>query len=297
MPYDSAHSQITFRWADDNAMRGGAGNRARYAVAIEPFEVLAIRYAHLGNRHAGENFVLGDPHEAASDLDYFVWVLRRSDCTFVVDTGFGKEAAARRKRDWLRCPMESLRLLDVDPGKVSDVIVTHLHYDHAGNLDKLPRARFHLQDRDMAYATGRSMCHKFLRSPFDLENIQMMLGHIYSDRAVFHDGDTELAPGLTLHRVGGHSAGLQIVRVWTKRGWVVVASDAAHLYANFEQRRPFPIVYNIAEMLEGFNLLYRLADSPNHIVPGHDPLVMKYYPAVKPELEGIAVRLDAPPAR
>jgi glyoxylase-like metal-dependent hydrolase (beta-lactamase superfamily II) len=193
--------------------------------------------------------------------------------------------------------MESLRLLDVDPEKVTDVIATHLHYDHAGNLDKLPRARFHLQDRDMAYATGRSMGHQALRGPFDLENIQIMLRHIYSDRAIFHDGDTELVPGLTLHRVGGHSAGLQIARVWTRRGWVVVASDASHLYANFEQRRPFPVVYNVAEMLEGFDLLYRLADSPNHIVPGHDPLVMKYYSAVKPELEGIAVRLDVPPAR
>ena len=266
-------------------------------MPIEPFEVLAIRYAHLGNRHAGENFILGDPHESSSDLDYFVWVLRRSDCTFVVDTGFAKEAALRRRRDWLRCPIESLRLLDVNPDKVTDVIVTHLHYDHAGNLDRLPRARFHLQDRDMAYATGRNMRHQMLRGPFDLENIQMMLRHIYSDKAVFHDGDTELVPGLTLHRVGGHSAGLQITRVWTRRGWVVVASDAAHLYANFEQRRPFPVVYNVAEMLEGFNLLYRLADSPNHIVPGHDPLVMKFYPAVKPELEGIAVRLDVPPAR
>jgi glyoxylase-like metal-dependent hydrolase (beta-lactamase superfamily II) len=297
MPYDSALSQTTFRRARDDAMRVGAGNRARYDVPIEPFEVLALRYAHLGNRHPGENFILAEAHESASDLDYFVWVLRRSDCTFVVDTGFAKEAAVRRKRDWLRCPMESLRLLDVDPEKVTDVIATHLHYDHAGNLDKLPRARFHLQDRDMAYATGRSMGHQALRGPFDLENIQIMLRHIYSDRAIFHDGDTELVPGLTLHRVGGHSAGLQIARVWTRRGWVVVASDASHLYANFEQRRPFPVVYNVAEMLEGFDLLYRLADSPNHIVPGHDPLVMKYYSAVKPELEGIAVRLDVPPAR
>ena len=299
MPYDSALSQLTLRPALGDTAR--CDRRSREAcevlVAIEPFEVLALRYAHLGNRHPGENFILADPHEAASDLDYFVWVLRRSDCTFVVDTGFAKEAAVRRKRDWLRCPMESLRLLDVDPDQVTDVIVTHLHYDHAGNLDKLPRARFHLQDRDMAYATGRSMGHQALRSPFDLENIQTMLRHIYSDKAVFHDGDTELVPGLTLHRVGGHSAGLQIARVWTRRGWVVVASDASHLYANFEQRRPFPIVYNVAEMLEGFSLLYRLADSPNHIVPGHDPLVMKYYPAVKPELDGIAVRLDVPPAR
>lgn len=266
-------------------------------MPIEPFEVFAIRYAHLGNRHPAENFLLADPHEFASDLDYFVWVLRRSDCTFVVDTGFAEPAALRRRREWIRCPVKALRLLDVNPDEVTDVIVTHLHYDHAGNLDLFPRAQFHLQDRDMAYATGRSMCHAALRAPFDFENMVTMLQHVYSAKVVFHDGDTELAPGLSLHRVGGHSAGLQIARVWTRRGWVVVASDAAHLYANFEQRRPFPIVYNVAEMLEGFNLLYKLADSPEHIVPGHDPLVMKIYPAVKPELEGIAVRLDVAPSR
>jgi glyoxylase-like metal-dependent hydrolase (beta-lactamase superfamily II) len=266
-------------------------------VQTEPFEVFAIRYAHLGNRHPGENFLLADPHELASDLDYFVWVLRRSDCSFVVDTGFAQEAATRRRRDGLRCPVEALRLLEMNPDHVTDVILTHLHYDHAGNLDRFPRARFHLQDRDMAYATGRCMCHGTLRAPFDLENIQSLLRYVYSDKAVFHDGDAELVPGLSLHRIGGHSAGLQVVRVWTRRGWVVVASDASHLYANFEQRRPFPIVYNVAEMLEGFDLLHRLADSPEHIVPGHDPLVMKYYSAVTPELESIAVRLDVAPRR
>ncbi|HTA51151.1 MAG TPA: N-acyl homoserine lactonase family protein [Candidatus Acidoferrum sp.] len=266
-------------------------------MPIEPFEVLALRYAHLGGRHPGENFILADPHEFASDLDYFVWVVRRGDEAYLVDTGFAKPAADRRRRELLRNPIDSLRLVGLDPGKLTDIIVTHLHYDHAGNLDRLPRAKFHLQDRDMAFATGRSMGQAVLRHPFDLENIQTMLAHIYAQRAIFHDGDAELAPGLTLHRVGGHSAGLQIVRVWTKRGWVVIASDAAHLYANFEQRRPFPIVYSIAEMLEGFNLLYRLADSPDHIVPGHDPLVMRYYPAVSKELAGIAVRLDAAPER
>lgn len=264
-------------------------------MEIEPFEVFAIRYAHLGNRHAGENFILADPHEFASDLDYFVWVLRRSDCSFVIDTGFAKEAAIRRHRDWIRCPADSLRLIDMDPDRVTDVILTHFHYDHAGNLDRFPRARFHLQDREMAYATGRCMCHQTLRSPFDLENILAMVRHIYSDRAVFHDGDAEFVPGLSLHRIGGHSAGLQVARVWTRRGWIVVASDASHLYANFQQRRPFPIVYSVAEMLEGFDLLYRLADSSDHIVPGHDPLVMKHYPPVKPELAGIVVRLDVAP--
>lgn len=265
---------------------------AERLAAPEPFEIFAIRYAHLGHRHPGENFILADPHEVASDLDYFVWVLRRGGSTYLVDTGFAQEAADRRKRDLLRNPADALPLIGLNAAEITDVILTHLHYDHAGNLDRFPNARFHLQDRDLSFATGRCMCHSTLRAPFDLPDILNMVRHVFAGNAVFHDGDDELAPGLTLHRVGGHSAGLQIVRVWTRRGWVVVASDASHLYANFQQRRPFPVVYNIAEMLEGYNTLYRLADSPGHIVPGHDPLVMKLYPAASPQLDGIVVRLD-----
>ena len=265
-------------------------------MQTEPYEIFAIRYAHLGNRHPGENFILADPHEYASDLDYFIWIVRRSDRLFLIDTGFGKEAADRRRREWLRCPIESLRLLDIDPAGVANVVLTHMHYDHAGNLDLLPRARFHLQDREMAFATGRCMSHETLRAPFDLENTLSMVRHVYAERTVFHDDHAELAPGFALHHIGGHSAGLQVARVWTKRGWVVLASDASHFYANFEQRRPFPIVYNVSDMLEGFHTLHRLADSPQQIIPGHDPLVMKRYPAPSPALQGVVVRLDVPPA-
>ncbi|PWU06155.1 MAG: MBL fold hydrolase [Terriglobia bacterium] len=264
-------------------------------MPLEPFEVFAIRYAHHANRHAGENFLLADPHEFASDLDYFVWVLRRHDCSFVVDTGFGEEAASRRGRELLRHPAEALQLLQMDAEQVTDVILTHLHYDHAGSLDRFPRARFHLQDREMSYVTGRSMCHGLMRVPFDVENVLEMVRHVFAGRAEFHDGDAEIVPGLSLHRVGGHSAGLQILRVWTQRGWVVLASDASHLYSQFRQGRVFPVVYNVGDVLEGYKRLYRLADSPDHIIPGHDPLVMKYYPPARPDLSGIAVRLDVAP--
>jgi glyoxylase-like metal-dependent hydrolase (beta-lactamase superfamily II) len=96
--------------------------------------------------------------------------------------------------------------------------------------------------------------------------------------------------------VGGHTNGLQVVRVRTRRGWVVLASDATHLYANLEQARPYPIVYNVGDMLEGFETVKRLAESPAHIVPGHDPLVMTRYPAPNEALKGWVVRLDAAPA-
>jgi len=265
------------------------------ATPIEPFELFALRYANHGGRSAAENFIGGDPHEGTSDLDYFVWVARRSDRFFLIDTGFGREAAARRKRDLIMTPKEALRLIGTDADKVDEVILTHLHFDHAGTLGDFPRARFHMQDREAAYATGRSMCHAHFRGPYDVEDVVDYVRCLFQGRIAFHDGVTELTPGLELHRIGGHSEGLQAVRVFTRRGWVVVASDASHLYANFEQDRPFPIFSNVFDMLEGYRTLHRLADTPAHIVPGHDPLVMRRYRAPALELEGRVVRLDVAP--
>jgi glyoxylase-like metal-dependent hydrolase (beta-lactamase superfamily II) len=105
----------------------------------------------------------------------------------------------------------------------------------------------------------------------------------------------EIVPGVTVHHIGGHSKGLQSVRVTTRRGHVVLAADAAHLYAHLESGRIFPITYNVAEVVEGYATLNKLASSPAHVVPGHDPLVLARYPAAKPGLEGWVVRLDAEP--
>lgn len=246
------------------------------------YEVHALRYATSGRRDVRENFLnldAGlDPHDAETPLDYFVWLIAGGGRTVLVDTGFNEAAAAARKRTLLVDPVEALSAFGVPPHAIEDVVITHLHYDHAGNLDRFPNARFHIQDREMAYATGRHMCHPPLRHPFSVEDVVHMVRHVYADRAVFHDGEAEIAPGITLHRIGGHSDGLQVVRVPTRRGPVVIASDAAHLYANMERRNPFPIVFNLGDMLEGWRTLARLAGSPDRVVPGHDPRVTAIYP-------------------
>jgi glyoxylase-like metal-dependent hydrolase (beta-lactamase superfamily II) len=239
----------------------------------------------------------GDLHESGSDLDYFVWVARRADEVFLIDTGFGTDAAVQRGRTLLRRPAEAVRLLGIDAAEIRHVILTHLHYDHAGTLSDFPSAQFHVQDSEAAYATGRCMCHDFLRAPYDVEDVVSFIRHVYADRVKFHDSDVVLADGLSLHRVGGHTAGLQMVRVWTKRGWVVLASDAAHLYDNFQSRKAFPAVFHLGELLEGYDVMERLADSEDHIIPGHDPLVMRIYPAPSSEMEGIVISLDMEPEK
>jgi glyoxylase-like metal-dependent hydrolase (beta-lactamase superfamily II) len=170
-----------------------------------------------------------------------------------------------------------------------------MHWDHAGNYDLFPNARYHIQDTEMAYATGRCMCHQMLRIPFSESDVLAMVRKIFAYRVEFHDGIEELAPGITVHKVGGHSKGLQCVRVKTKRGYVVVASDACHLYSHLDEGRVFPITYSVGDTLEGYKTLKKLASSRHHIVPGHDPEVLKLYPAAKAGQENWIVGLDVDP--
>ena len=255
------------------------------------WEVYAVRYAH-HHRMARENFLGGDIHDGPMPIDYFVWAVRCAGRVFVIDTGFDEAMARKRGRTIVHGVGEGLKAIGIEPAQVEDVLITHMHYDHCGNHTLFPAARYHVQDREMAFCTGRHMCHGVTRFPFEASDVTSMVERIFEGRVAFHDGDDELAPGVTLHHIGGHSMGLQVVRVRTRRGWVVVASDASHFYANMEQGRPYPILFNVGEMLEGFNTVRKLAESPRHVIPGHDPLVLTRYPAAKPGLEGIVARLD-----
>jgi glyoxylase-like metal-dependent hydrolase (beta-lactamase superfamily II) len=255
------------------------------------YEIYAVRYAH-HDRKARENYIGGDPHDILQPLAYFVWAIVGKTRTWVLDTGFDAAMAARRGRLITRPVAEGLTAMGIDPEQVSDVIVSHLHYDHCGNHDLFPRARYHLQDVEMAYATGRYMCHEHQRIPFEVNDVTAMVRRVFEGRVVFHDGNDELAPGLTVHRIGGHSKGLQCLRVRTRRGHVVLAADATHLYAHITEGRVFPVTYSVAETLEGYSTIKRLADSPDHIIPGHDPQVLERYPAKGPGTENWIVRLD-----
>ena len=258
---------------------------------LAEYEVYAIKFAQHEARMRSENFLGGDPHEGPMPFNYYVFVVRGASGAVVVDTGFDRDVSRRRGRDFLRCPSEGLRLLGIAPGDIRDVVLTHLHYDHCGNQHLFPNARFHLQAAEMAYATGPCMCHRMLRGGYDPEDIAVTVRHLFAGRVLYHEGDGHVASGLSVHKIGGHTSGQQVVRVRTRKGWLVLASDATHFFENFERDVPFPWVLDVGATLEGFKRLRALASDDALVIPGHDPEIMERFPAL-PGAEGVVARLD-----
>lgn len=271
----------------------------------ETYRVFAIRYATL--RRDPHHFVLEphpeviDPHEGGRVIDYFVWVIVGRGRIVMVDTGFNEEAANKRKRNFLGCPAAALERLGLSAERVDEVVVTHLHYDHAGNLDRFPNARFHVQRSEVAFATGPDMRHPVCRAPFEPQDVCHLVTYNFAERVRFLHGDGEIAPGIGAHLAGGHTAGMQAVSVETARGKLILASDVAHFFDQMVWRNPFPVVVNIPATLAAYERMRELAqvrdergeihDRPDLVIPGHDPLVQQLYPTVAEE----TIELSAEP--
>jgi glyoxylase-like metal-dependent hydrolase (beta-lactamase superfamily II) len=110
----------------------------------------------------------------------------------------------------------------------------------------------------------------------------------YGTKLKIIDGEREVLPGIRVHRVGGHTAGLQIVSVRTANGTVVLTSDASHFYRNVETGQPTQIITSLPEMLAAFDTIHELAGKEKLIVAGHDPLVAERFKVVEPGIIKIA---------
>jgi glyoxylase-like metal-dependent hydrolase (beta-lactamase superfamily II) len=260
--------------------------------------VYAVRYAHREARRA-EHFYGPDPHDAPMAMDYFIWaVVPERGPAIVVDAGFTPETARERGRELLCDPIEVLARLGVHAGDVRDVVLTHLHYDHAGHLAAFPNARFWLQEAEMTFWTGRHAARGEIGHTVTPADVIELVRLNFERRIRFVDGTAEVLPGVTLHRVGGHAPGLQVVVVATGGGPIVLASDATHFYANLQEDRPFAIVHSLPGMYDAFDRIRELAGGDDdRIVPGHDPLVLERYDPPAPELAGLAVEITSPPPR
>ena len=248
--------------------------------AEDVYHVYQLCYGRDLGRRVANNFVLVDMHDGPMPIDFNIWIVRNAHRTVIVDTGFGPRASAERDRPLDIDPIDALVQVGIDPDTVEDVVITHLHFDHAGNIDRFGKARFHIQDAEVDFATGRCMCDAFIRRPFDVEDVVALVRRTYADRVVFHDGDDDLLPGLTLHSFPGHRAAVQGLRVNTPRGPVLLASDATHYFANVLNMKPFNLTVDSRDTLDSYRKLMAVSGGADRLIPGHDPKIRQLYPTV-----------------
>ncbi|MEW2354009.1 N-acyl homoserine lactonase family protein [Spirillospora sp. NPDC029432] len=256
----------------------------------DTFRVYALCYARRDGRR-GQHFHGYDerwdePHPTA----YYVWLAVSDRHTVVIDTGIAPERAGRLAGiDYHASPVTLLAGMGVAAETVDHVVLTHLHYDHTGTAAAFGGARYVLQRSELDYWSGpwarRIERERWLVSDDDLAHLREA-----RDRVRIMEGDGDVVPGLSVHLVGGHTAGMQVVRVRTGRGHVVLASDAAHFYENLEDDRPFAILHSMTGMYGAFDRIKELAGGPDLIVAGHDPEVLERFPLL-PDARGPIARI------
>lgn len=254
--------------------------------------VLAIRYGTLATLRSHQFYryeVYGEP-DGPLQMDYFFWLLDNGQQKILVDSGFHPDAIRDRPgRVCLIPPVEALKNLGVDCDEISTVVVTHLHYDHIGNLAAFPNARFVVQRRELAYWTGPHGGRLPASASVEAAEIAYLADAADAGRVDLIDGDHTVAPGVQAILTGGHCPGQQVVRIDGERP-VVLCSDALHFTEEMERYMPFSVFFDLAASYEAYELFRRWRDDGAVIVAGHDPAVMSEFPAAS-GAEGLAVRV------
>jgi glyoxylase-like metal-dependent hydrolase (beta-lactamase superfamily II) len=256
------------------------------------WEVFALRYAIDRSRRAFQCFLGGAGGDGAMPVAYHAFILRGPGGVVVMDTGADAERCTRYGKAEFQGLEQALGLLGTSPASVGTVIQTHLHWDHAGQPGLFTTARFHLQQRELAYVNGPAMRHAVLRAGYEAADITAATALLHAGRLTLHAGEATIAPGLSLHHVGGHTDGLQVVRVRTRRGWMCLATDSVAHRANLERRVPFPVLFHVGDALAAFDTVSALADGPDLVIPGHDPWVVDAHAPAAAEAAGWLARLD-----
>jgi glyoxylase-like metal-dependent hydrolase (beta-lactamase superfamily II) len=252
-------------------------------------ELIAVRYGVMEATKSRlfHNFhAYGEP-DAPASLAYYFWVLQEGERVTLLDTGWDPAVARRRGRDCLVEPLEALAALGIEPGQVGTILVSHFHYDHVGNLRAFQRAELVVPATEVEFwATPMARSGQFAAHVEDAE-LEVVEAARAAGRVREVSGEAEVLPGVRAIEVGGHSPGqLMFLVAGAATGAaaardVLLTSDAAHLYDDFELDRPSSVVADLAAMYRAHARIRDLAAAGTTIVPGHDPLVLDRFPAVE----------------
>lgn len=258
-------------------------------MTIEPYEVIALRYASRMTTRSAVflNYHLYDEPDTPIQMDYYVWVIRNSARTIVVDTGYSELGGRNRNRGHIVHPVELLQRVGVEPSEVDTLVITHAHYDHIGNLEAFPKARVFITKSERDFWRGPTADRMLLHHSCEDSELAMLEQIDGSGRLHAFSGMVEVAPDIWAVEVGGHTHGQSILTVPTEEGLVLLASDAAHYYEEIDADKPFVVVEDLDKMYRGFDLMRALMQSESAILlPGHDPDVMHRHKPLEGPLAG-----------
>jgi len=246
------------------------------------YEVYAIRYATIPD-FAVSGLVAGADPARKMDIAMMVWLLRGNGKNILVDSGFYREQFFQQWHvtDFVK-PSDAVKRVGLQPEDITDVVVTHMHWDHADGMDLFPNARVWLQKEELEYYAGSAWQSRRTHGGIDPDDAMAAVKLNLQGRMGLVNGDAqEILPGVTCYTGGKHTYASQYVGVNTAAGTVVLASDNLYLYENLEKHVPIAATLDAASNLRAQDRMKQLASNPKLIVPGHDLAVMTRFREVQ----------------
>lgn len=252
------------------------------------YEIYAIRYATLADFPVSDLVQGADPARKL-DIAMMIWLVRGNGRNILVDSGFYYDRYVKDSsiKNYIK-PSGALKPLGVKPEDITDIIISHMHWDHAGGMDLFPKAHIWIQKDELQYYAGEAWQSKDTHGGIDAEDVLALVKLNTEGRVTMIDGDAqEILPGVICYTGGRHTYASQYVGVNTKAGTVVLASDNMYLYENLEKHVPIAQTLDAASNLRAQDRMKQLAANPGLIVPGHDPALLKKFPNVAPGIAKI----------
>jgi glyoxylase-like metal-dependent hydrolase (beta-lactamase superfamily II) len=247
------------------------------------YTIEAIRYATIPDFPVSGLVAGADPARKI-DIAMIYWLVRGNGHTILVDSGFYRSQFFRswKVKDF-QMPAEALGRIGVQPGDITDVVLTHMHWDHADGMDLFPNARIWIQKEEYAYYTGPAWQTPKTHGGIDPDDVIALVKFNLAGRVSFIDGDDLLIfPGIRCYIGGKHTWASQFVTVLTASGTVVLASDNMYLYENLATHAPIAQTLDSASNLRAQDRMRTLASDSRLIIPGHDPAEFERFPTVAP---------------
>lgn len=238
------------------------------------YSIQAIRYAISPGVPVSE-LVVGGPQNEKVDIAMVVWLIRGGGHAILFDSGFHRGTFLKEfpMKDYLR-PDEAVKTAGVEPEDVTDIVISHAHWDHMGGIDLFPKATIWIQKAEYHYYTMDAWQPGGNHGGIDPEDVNTLVKLNTEGRVHLVDGDNiEIFPGIRAFTGSRHTFSSQYLEVLGHPTFVL-ASDNAYFYLNLSAHlasATFSDADHAANIAQQSRMI-QLAGSQDRVVPGHDIL-------------------------